>query len=685
MSAQLDVFALQEAQEKHAHLAKKIRAADDAYYQKDAPNISDAEYDELRRALEALEETYPSLKTAESPSQKVGAAPADGFGKVTHSVPMLSLSNAFSEEDIDDFITRVRKFLSLSDTEPLLFTAEPKIDGLSFSARYEKGVFVRGATRGNGEVGEDITENLKTITGLPQTIQGDNLPDILEVRGEVYMDKNDFAALNEAREAKGEAVFANPRNAAAGSLRQLDPSITASRKLACFVYGWGELSAAISDTQSKVIAQLAAWGFATNNRMQTVTTTQDIMAYYDALNADRPSLEYDIDGIVYKVDRLDWQQRLGKVARAPRWAIAHKFPAEKAETLLEAIDIQVGRTGSLTPVARLKPITVGGVVVSNATLHNEDEIARKDIRIGDTVTIQRAGDVIPQIVSAKREAEHPPYIFPHTCPECGSAALREEGEAIRRCSAGLICPAQARERLKHFVSRQAFDIDGLGEKQMEAFYTDQLITRPADIFTLQARDKDSLTPLRNREGFGKQSVQKLFAAVDAARTIPFARLIYALGIRHIGLESAKLIARHYSEYADFRSALNSPEEVREALLSLDGIGEVMVDSLLAFFAETHNQEAVDALTQQLNIQPAQAIATDSPIAGKTVVFTGTLETLSRAEAKAQAEALGAKVSGSISAKTDILIAGEAAGSKLKKAQSLGVQTMNEAEWKAFIS
>lgn len=685
MNAQLDVFARADAEARHAELTKQISEHDKAYYQNDAPTVSDAEYDTLRQELEALEEQYPHLKTEQSPTQKVGTAPAEGFSKVTHSVPMLSLSNAFSEEDVADFLERVRKFLSLPDAETLTITVEPKIDGLSFSARYEHGVLVRGATRGNGEVGEDITANLKTVQNLPHQLQGSGWPDVLEVRGEVYMDKTDFEALNQAREANGESVFANPRNAAAGSLRQLDVSITAQRKLSYFAYGWGEVSAEIASTQSATIAQLSAWGFVVNDRMAQLQSVTEIMEYYYALNEARASLPYDIDGIVYKVDRLDWQQRLGKVARAPRWAIAHKFPAEQAETILEAIDIQVGRTGALTPVARLKPITVGGVVVSNATLHNEDEIRRKDIRVGDTVTIQRAGDVIPQVVSSKRSADHPEYHFPTTCPECGSHAEREEGEAVRRCMGGLTCPAQARERLKHFVARQAFDIDGLGDKQIEAFYSDGLITTPADIFTLDARDKESLTPLRAREGWGSQSARNLFDAIDTARTVPFARLLYALGIRHIGFESAKLIARHFTSYTAFRAALDAPEEARETLLSLDGLGEVMVDSLLSFFAEAHNREALDALTPHLTIEDAEAVATDSPVAGKTVVFTGTLETLSRAEAKAGAESLGAKVSGSVSAKTDILVAGEAAGSKLKKARELGVQVLTEAEWKALIS
>ncbi len=684
MNPQTNLFELEEARAEHARLAEEIRAHDAAYYQKDAPTVSDAEYDALRQKLEALEAKHPELATPDSPTQKVGAAPSEAFGKVQHKVPMLSLSNAFSEEDVADFIERIRSFLSLTEEEVCL-TVEPKIDGLSFSARYEKGVLVQAATRGNGEVGEDITANIKTVQAMPHRLQGEGWPDVLEVRGEVYMDKADFEALNQARAEKDEAPFANPRNAAAGSLRQLDASITAERKLCYFAYGWGEVSAPLAETQSGSIAKLAEWGFVTNPRLQTTKNVAEIMSYYEALTHDRPSLSYDIDGVVYKVDRLDWQERLGKVARAPRWAIAHKFPAEQAETILEAIDIQVGRTGALTPVARLKPITVGGVVVSNATLHNEDEIRRKDIRVGDRVVVQRAGDVIPQIVSASREQDAPEYSFPKTCPECGSHAVREEGEAVTRCTGGLICPAQARERLKHFVSRQAFDIDGLGEKQIEAFWSDGLVQTPADIFTLVKRDRDSLTPLRNREGWGKTSADKLFAAIETARDIPFARLLYALGIRHIGLESAKLIARYYGDFASFRAAMDTSEEAREALLSLDGIGEVMAESLLEFFAEEHNREAVDALAKELRVQDAEAVASDSPVAGKTVVFTGTLVTMSRAEAKAGAERLGAKVSGSVSAKTDYVVAGEAAGSKLKKANELGVAVLSEEEWKALIS
>lgn len=675
------------SQQRHHQLAQQIRHHDERYYQDDAPEISDAEYDALRRELEKLEAQHPELITADSPTQKVGAAPAEAFGKVKHAVAMLSLSNAFSDEDITDFIDRIRRFLGLDESEIITFTAEPKIDGLSFSARYEQGVLVQSATRGDGEVGEDITANIKTLQQMPHRLQGAGWPAVLEVRGEVYMDKGDFAALNQAQAKAGRKIFANPRNAAAGSLRQLDATITASRKLRYFVYGWGELSAPIAPTQYETIVRLAEWGFCTNPFMVLCEQAEDVLAHYAEVQQKRAALSYDIDGMVYKVNRLDWQERLGKVARAPRWAIAHKFPPEQATTVIEAIDIQVGRTGALTPVARLKPVTVGGVVVSNATLHNEDEIARKDIRVGDTVVVQRAGDVIPQVVRVeleKRPENSAPYDYPHACPVCGSHAVREEGEAVRRCTGGLICDAQAKERLKHFVSRQAFDIDGLGDKQMEVFWQDKWIHTPADIFTLQRRDAESLTPLRNREGWGEKSAQNLFEAIEQGRTIGLARFIYALGMRHIGLETAKLLARSYGSYAAWKEAmLQAQDETSEAydsLLSIDGIGPIVARALLAFFDEPHNLEVLAALEAELTIEDAQAVANDSPIAGKTLVFTGTLTRMTRSEAKARAESLGAKVSGSVSAKTDYLVAGEAAGSKRKKAQELGVTILSEDEW-----
>jgi DNA ligase (NAD+) len=593
--------------------------------------------------------------------------------------------------------------------QEIAFVAEPKIDGLSFSARFEKGKLVRAATRGDGEVGEDITANISQVRDFPPQLTGKDWPDVLEVRGEVYMDKRDFATLNAAQAAKGGKIFANPRNAAAGSLRQLDAMITAQRPLHYFVYGWGELSAPLGELFSECLETLGGFGFRVTPKKWLISedqknaaqyydiqnifilkNTYDIIDYYQKVQALRAGLDFEIDGLVYKVDRLDWQQRLGFVARSPRWAIAHKFPAEQATTVLEAIDIQVGRTGTLTPVARLKPVTVGGVVVSNATLHNEDEIARKDVRVGDTVVIQRAGDVIPQIVRVeleKRPAHSTPYHYPDQCPVCGSAAVREEGEVARRCTGGLICSAQAVERLKHFVSRAAFDIEGLGSKQVEAFWQDGLIKTPADIFTLEARDSDSLTPLKNRDGWGGKSAENLFRAIDTARCITLARFIYALGIRHIGQETAKILARHYGSYSQWEASMIPLGEGMEEdnpvvadLLSIDGIGKVVVEALHEFFAEPHNREVLEKLEPHLEILDAEKVSGDSPVSGKTIVFTGTLTRMTRAEAKARAEMLGAKVAGSVSAKTDFLVAGEAAGSKLKQATALGVRVLTEDEW-----
>lgn len=600
---------------------------------------------------------------------------------------MLSLSNAFTPEDVVDFVDRVKRFLGIDNDAVIELTAEPKIDGLSFSARYEKGVFVQGATRGDGEEGEDITANLKTLVDFPLQLEGEGWPDILEVRGEVYMDKRDFEALNKAQEAKGAKVFANPRNAAAGSLRQLDYNITAQRKLRYFSYGWGEVSALSAETQYDVIKQFEQWGFSVNPLMTLCDSASDIMAHYQKVSDGRAELTYDIDGMVYKVNRLDYQERLGKVARAPRWAIAHKFPAEQAVTKLLDIDIQVGRTGALTPVARLEPVTVGGVVVSNATLHNADEIIRKDIRVGDVVTIQRAGDVIPQVVSVdagKRGSDSKPYEFPTTCPVCGSPATREGEDVVTRCTGGLICTAQAVERLKHFVSRNAFDIDGLGAKQIEAFWQDGLIKNPADIFTLQERDRESLTPIKNKDGWGDQSAKNLFEGIERARKVEFGRFVFALGIRHIGQETGKLLARYYGDYESWEAAMivaqDKESEAYGDLLSIDGIGAVMADAIVDFFAESHQRKMVDDLVKHLEIIAPEAIVADSPVSGKTVVFTGTLTKMTRAEAKAKAESLGAKVSGSVSAKTDYLVAGEAAGSKLKKAKELGVKCLSEDEW-----
>jgi DNA ligase (NAD+) len=665
------------AREEIGRLSREIAEHDARYYQQDAPAISDAEYDKLRRRLIELEEQFPELVMIDSPTRRVGAAPAEKFSKVTHSVPMLSLGNAFTREDVEEFIARIRRFLELPDDQKIEMVCEPKIDGLSFSARYEKGRLVQAATRGDGMVGEDITENIKTIGSLPQELKG--APDVLEVRGEVYMKKTDFAALNKTREAKGEPLFANPRNAAAGSLRQLDASITASRKLSYFVYGWGEMSAPLATTQFDTVRKFGALGFCINPQMDHCHSVDAIMKHYDKLLDQRGGLSYEIDGIVYKVDRLDWQQRLGQVARAPRWAIAHKFPAEQAVTLLEAIDIQVGRTGTLTPVARLAPVNVGGVMVSNATLHNEDEIARKDVRVGDMVIIQRAGDVIPQVVGVKRRGEGAePYIFPDICPVCGSHAVREEGEVAKRCTGGLTCAAQAVERLRHFVARDAMDIDGLGERQITAFFEEGLIKGPQDIFTLEARDRQSLAPLKNRKGYGEQSAGNLFSGIRKARDTTLPRFIYALGIRHIGEETAKLLARHYGTFEKLQAT------VREELLSIDGIGETVADALLQFFAEPHNTDMLDELLPMLNIAPYEYKTVDSPVAGKTVVFTGTLEKLGRQEAKAQAESLGAKVASSVSKKTDYVIAGEDAGSKLKNARELGVAVLSEQEWLTLI-
>lgn len=681
-----------EARRELARLAREIADHDKRYYQEDAPTISDAEYDKLRQRSDAVEAKFPKLVTKHSPSQKVGTAPARGFKKVKHSVPMLSLANAFTEEDVADFVERVRKFLGMPEEEKLEIVAELKIDGLSFSARYEKGKLIYAATRGDGEEGEDITANISTLKDFPQKLTGENIPDVMEVRGEVYMRDEDFQELNAVQEAAGKPVFANPRNAAAGSLRQLDSTITASRKLSCFAYGWGELSEPVASTQWEVIKLFQAWGFTVNfARMAKLSTLESIFKFYQNMQRERALLGYDIDGVVYKVNRLDYQQRLSQVARAPRWAIAHKFPAEQAVTILEAIDIQVGRTGALTPVARLKPITVGGVVVSNATLHNEDEIARKDIRIGDTVTIQRAGDVIPQVVSvdlSKRVHGTHVYKFPHTCPVCGSAAVREEGEAVRRCTGGLMCGAQITERLKHFVSRGAFDIDGLGEKQIAAFCEEGLIKEPADIFTLEERDRKSLTPLRNKEGWGSKSIENLFTAIEKARSQPLDRFIFALGIRHIGETTARILARNYQSLKAWLTAMHKLAKgdaiAREELIAIDNIGGAVADALTEFFAEAHNQKVLDDLLPHLSISTMQAAKSDSPVSGKTVVFTGTLMRMTRDEAKARAEALGAKVAGSVSAKTDYVVAGEAAGSKAKKAAELGITILTEDEWLELI-
>ncbi len=692
-----------EAGAELARLAAAIAQANDAYHTLDAPDLSDADYDALKRRNAAIEAHFPALKRADSPSDMVGAAVADGFGKVTHAVPMLSLENAFDDPDVTDFDDRVRKFLGVST--PITYTAEPKIDGLSLSLRYEAGRLVQAATRGDGEVGENVTENARTIADIPVTLPG--APDLLEVRGEVYMSHTDFAALNARQQAAGDKTFANPRNAAAGSLRQLDARITAQRPLRFFAYSWGAVSEPLASTQSNAINHLKSIGFQTNPLTVICDSTAAMLVHYRLIESQRATLGYDIDGVVYKVDDLALQSRLGFRSTTPRWAIAHKFPAELAWTRLLGIDIQVGRTGALSPVARLQPVTVGGVVVSNATLHNEDYIKGrdskgqpirdgKDIRIGDWVQVYRAGDVIPKIADldlTQRPENAAPYQFPDICPECQSPAIREDGDAVRRCTGGLICPAQAIERLRHFVSRNAFDIEGLGAKQVEMFFHDGIlpVKTPADIFTLASRDAaNPLQKLKNRDGFGDRSAANLFAAIDAKRTVPLDRLIFALGIRHVGENSAALLSRHYNTWENFETAITQatigkgPEWAD--LTAIDGVGDTLASSLVATFQNAAERRAIDDLVKHLNVLPVTMRAhVNSPVAGKTVVFTGTLEKMTRAEAKARAEALGAKVAGSVSAKTDILIAGPGAGSKAKDAARLGVLTIDEDAWLAMIA
>lgn len=682
------------AEEKRiAWLSQEIRSADALYYQDDNPALSDAEYDALRKELIALETEHPHLIRKDSPTQSVGVKPSGKFGKIKHTVPMLSLDNAFSDEDVSDFVARVKRFLSLAEDAPLAFTAEPKIDGLSAALRYENGRLVSGATRGDGQVGEDVTANLSTLDTVPKQLSGTGWPEVLEIRGEVYIDHADFDVMNAAQLKAGKSEYKNPRNAAAGSLRQIDVSVTASRPLKLFAYTWGEVSAPFAETQMEAVAKMADWGFSVNPQMRRHDGPKEMVAHYTDILTARAGLGYDIDGVVYKVDDLALQTRLGFVSRAPRWAIAHKFPAEKAITTIEAIDIQVGRTGSLTPVARLTPITVGGVVVSNATLHNADEIARLGVKIGDQVEIQRAGDVIPQVLRVVEASQNAPFEFPITCPVCDALVGADVDEktgrqnVVLRCTNGLSCPAQAVQSLVHLVSRQVFDIDGLGERQVEAFFEKSLIKEPADIFTLRARNDE--IKLETWEGFGDTSAAKLFDAIDARRNIPFDRVIYSQGIRHVGRTNSRLIAQHFISWEKFRAAIpqlkDEASEPFQALLGIDGMGQAALGGLAGYFGSDSNLAIVDRLTAQLDIQDAEVPTSDSPVAGKTVVFTGKLERFSRDEAKARAQSLGAKVSGSVSKKTDYLVAGPGAGSKLKKAEAAGVKVLTEDEWLALIA
>jgi DNA ligase (NAD+) len=687
-------LTLAKAREEHARLQAEIAEHDRRYHGDDAPTISDAEYDALRRRYTALEEQFPKLADAGSANRKVGSAPSEKFAKVHHRVPMLSLGNIFAEEEAEEFCARVRRFLGLSDGAPLDVVAEAKIDGLSCSLRYEDGELVQAATRGDGYEGEDVTANVRVVEAIPKRLKG--APKIFEARGEVYMRHTDFAALNARQAAAGKPVYANPRNFAAGSLRQLDPRMTAERPLQFFAYAWGEVSEPFASTQFDAIQAMRRFGLPTNLLLTKLCrSATEMLAQYRSIEEQRATLGYDIDGVVYKVNDLTLQQRLGFVSRSPRWAVAHKFPAEQATTIVEAIEINVGRTGALTPIAKLRPVTVGGVVVSNATLHNEDEIARKDVRVGDTVLVQRAGDVIPQVLAVvldKRPHPEPkPYVFPQDkkgdfiCPICGSAALREIDEktgvadVVRRCTGTLICPAQAVEGLKHFASRNAFDIEGLGEKLIELFFTEDLIRTPADIFTLKTRDGQSRPPLHEWEGFGETSARNLFNAIDSRRTVALNRFLYALGIRHVGETNARRLARHFGDWESLRAGARA-ENAAEELSGVGGIGPVVAEAIADFFAEPRNEAALDALVKEVTIEPMEAVAAGHPLAGQTIVFTGSLEKMTRDEAKAVAERLGAKVSGSISAKTNLVVAGPGAGSKLAKARELGVETVDEDEW-----
>ena len=687
----VDKLTEKQAKSEHARLAAEIAGHDRRYYQEDAPTVSDADYDRLRQRYAAIEARFPQLRTVESLTQRVGAAPSARFAKVRHAVPMLSLDNAFAEDDVVDFVGRIRRFLRLGSDEEIAFSAEPKIDGLSMSLRYEGGELVTGATRGDGSEGEDVTANVKTLEDIPHRLKGKNVPAVCEVRGEVYMTKHAFLALNKRQAEIGGQVFANPRNSAAGSLRQKDPSITASRPLGFFAYAWGEMSAMPAATQSGMIKWFETCGFKTNPLTEMCSSVEALLKFHREIEAQRATLDYDIDGVVYKVDRLDWQERLGFVSRSPRWAIAHKFPAEKAVTVVKDIEIQVGRTGALTPVAKLEPVTVGGVVVQNATLHNADEIARLDVRVGDTVRIQRAGDVIPQVlgvVEDKRPRGAKPYQFPTKCPcSLHTDVVREliaggEEGARAHCTGEFACPYQAVGHLEHFVSRRAFDIDGLGEKQIELFYEQGWVKEPADIFTLEARNKE--IHLEEVEGFGPTSVRNLFAAIAARRDISLERFIYALGIRHVGETTAVALARGYGSWEAFHAAClklaKDDAEAREEMDALDQIGDSVIESLHDYFSEAHNLRRIERLAAQVRIRDAEKPRKDSAVAGKTVVFTGTLEQMTREEAKAAAERLGAKVSGSVSKKTDYVVAGPKAGSKLAEATKLGVKVLTEDEW-----
>ena len=683
------------ARAEHARLAAEIAGHDRRYYQEDAPTVSDAAYDALRVRYAAIEARFPELRTLDSPTQRVGAAPSARFAKLRHAVPMLSLDNAFAEEDVLDFVGRIRRFLRLGDDAEIVFSAEPKIDGLSMSLRYEDGELVSGATRGDGNEGEDVTANVKTLEDIPHKLKGRSLPKICEVRGEVYMTKRAFLALNKRQAESGGQIFANPRNSAAGSLRQKDPSVTASRPLGFFAYGWGEMSDMPGETQSGMIKWFEHAGFRTNPLTKVCRSAEALLEFHRKIEMQRAALDYDIDGVVYKVDRIDWQERLGFVSRSPRWAIAHKFPAEKATTAVKDIEIQVGRTGALTPVAKLEPVTVGGVVVQNATLHNADEIARLDVRIGDTVRIQRAGDVIPQVLGVvldHRPRGAKPYEFPKKCPcPLHTDVVREiiaggEEGARAHCTGEFACPYQGIEHLKHFVSRRAFDIDGLGEKQIELFYERGWIREPADIFTLEERNKK--IRLEEVEGFGEVSVGNLFRAIAARREVPLERFIYALGIRHVGETTAAALARGYGSWKAFHEAClklaKDDVETQEEMDALDQIGDTVIESLHDYFHEAHNRRRVERLVEEVRIHDAERPRTDSVVAGKTVVFTGTLEKMTRDEAKASAERLGAKVSGSVSKKTDYVVAGPGAGSKLADAKKLGVKVLTEDEWAALI-